>query len=312
MRLFRNRWDRVGGPTVRPLTAEDGPALRAFLDEDPTAHLFAAEQLTRLGLPRSSFLTNLAAASPFLGVVEDAGAGPEVTGVLWFGANLVPVSLRPHHYARAAQYVTATRREISSVFGPAEHVLGLWNELGPLGHTPFDLRPDQPLLALDAAALAAAGDPAERGADPAAAGIRPVRWAEPADLERLFPAAVAMFTEEVGYSPLERSPGIYEERLRESVASRRNLLATDRDGRVVFKADLGLVADGRCQFQGVWLAPELRGLHLSVPLLAAACRLALERFDEVSLYVNDYNLPARALYRSVGFRQAGTFATVLF
>jgi len=32
----------------------------------------------------------------------------------------------------------------------------------------------------------------------------------------------------------------------------------------------------------------------------------------VSLYVNSYNTAARKAYRAVGFRQQGTFATVLF
>ncbi len=32
----------------------------------------------------------------------------------------------------------------------------------------------------------------------------------------------------------------------------------------------------------------------------------------VSLYVNDYNAPALATYRRVGFEQVGTYATVLF
>lgn len=31
----------------------------------------------------------------------------------------------------------------------------------------------------------------------------------------------------------------------------------------------------------------------------------------VSLYVNDFNTPALGLYRSLGFEQVGTFATVL-
>jgi predicted GNAT family acetyltransferase len=32
----------------------------------------------------------------------------------------------------------------------------------------------------------------------------------------------------------------------------------------------------------------------------------------VSLYVNDFNLPARAAYRRAGFTQTATFASVLF
>jgi predicted GNAT family acetyltransferase len=32
----------------------------------------------------------------------------------------------------------------------------------------------------------------------------------------------------------------------------------------------------------------------------------------VSLYVNDFNAPARRAYERVGFRQVGTFMSVLF
>lgn len=32
----------------------------------------------------------------------------------------------------------------------------------------------------------------------------------------------------------------------------------------------------------------------------------------MSLYVNDYNTAARKAYRAVGFREVGSFATVLF
>jgi hypothetical protein len=32
----------------------------------------------------------------------------------------------------------------------------------------------------------------------------------------------------------------------------------------------------------------------------------------VTLYVNDYNTPARAAYRRAGFTQTGTFMSVLF
>ena len=46
--------------------------------------------------------------------------------------------------------------------------------------------------------------------------------------------------------------------------------------------------------------------------MAAVVEHALARIAPVvTLYVNDYNLPARS-YRRVGFRQIGEFATVLF
>jgi predicted GNAT family acetyltransferase len=41
-----------------------------------------------------------------------------------------------------------------------------------------------------------------------------------------------------------------------------------------------------------------------------ACRRDLA--PAVSLYVNDFNAPARRAYERVGFSQVGTFASILF
>jgi predicted GNAT family acetyltransferase len=47
--------------------------------------------------------------------------------------------------------------------------------------------------------------------------------------------------------------------------------------------------------------------------MAAVLGYALREIAPVaSLYVNDYNLPARAAYRRVGFRETGAFMSVLF
>ena len=85
------------------------------------------------------------------------------------------------------------------------------------------------------------------------------------------------------------------------------------DGEVEFKAEIGSVSPMVCQVQGVWVARDLRGQGLSIPGMAAVVELARATFTPtVSLYVNDFNTPARKSYISVGFEQVGTFATVLF
>ena len=73
-----------------------------------------------------------------------------------------------------------------------------------------------------------------------------------------------------------------------------------------------MVTRHTAQVQGVWVAPEWRGRGLGTMAMSAVVRDALRRVaPSVSLYVNDYNLSARTVYTRCGFRQLGTFATVL-
>jgi predicted GNAT family acetyltransferase len=47
--------------------------------------------------------------------------------------------------------------------------------------------------------------------------------------------------------------------------------------------------------------------------MAAVAEIALRDIAPVvSLYVNDFNIPARRAYARVGFREVGSFASVLF
>lgn len=218
-------------------------------------------------------------------------------GLCWTGGNMVPLGIPAPLMPEVAAEVRRRNRRYSSIVGPAEGVMALWEQLEPTSPKPRDVRPDQPSMVITA--------------DPAVEPDPLVRLTTEADIDVLMPACVSMFTEEVGYSPLSIGGG-YERRVRSLVAAGRSL-ARIEDGRVVFKAELGTVALGVTQVQGVWVEPELRGRGLARAGLAAVVAHARAHVaPTVSLYVNSYNTAAIAAYDAVGFRRAGTFATVLF
>ncbi len=88
---------------------------------------------------------------------------------------------------------------------------------------------------------------------------------------------------------------------------------TDWNLADVFEAVAARAPERACQIQGVWVDPARRGEGLSVAGMAAVVALALGVVAPVaSLYVNDYNAPARRAYERVGFAEVGTFTSVLF
>lgn len=138
------------------------------------------------------------------------------------------------------------------------------------------------------------------------------RLATSADLGELLPAAAAMFTEEVGFDPVARYGDGYAARLRTLIAGQRSAIVTDVNGRVIFKADAGIVNLDAAQVQGVWLHPDYRGYGLAKPFFAAAAQILQRYYPHLSLYVNDYNARALAMYRGTGWEQIGQFSTIIF
>ena len=190
-------------------------------------------------------------------------------------------------------------RRCSSLVGPSAAVAQLWGLLRPHWGPARDVRAAQPLMAIDG--------PPEIAADPA---VRRVRSDE---IDILLPASIAMFTEEVGVSPLSGDGGAaYRARVSELVRAGR-AFARIENGRVIFKAEVGAATPQACQVQGVWVRPEFRGQGLAAPGMAAVANEARRSISPVvSLYVNDFNAPARAAYRRAGFREVGEFMSVLF
>lgn len=217
----------------------------------------------------------------------------------WMGANLVPVHAGPAAAAAFAELAAGEARQCSSMVGPADAVLRMWSAVRGVWGPARDVRADQPVLMTE--------EPAAVAADPA------VRLVRPHEFDALFPAAVAMYTEEVGVSPLVEAGGqAYRDRIAELIRSRR-AFARIEHGEVVFKAELAVITRHTAQIQGVWVAPGWRGRGLASAGVAAVTREALRHVaPSVSLYVNAHNLAARRVYARCGFRQVGTFATILF
>jgi len=279
-------------PAARVLDEADEAAVHRLLATDPVAACVLAGRVEIAG-------TNPAAlGAPLWGI----GSGRELDAVCLAGANLIPFAVPGAERGAAVAFAERARRagrRCSTIVGPAGAVAPLWDLLAPHWGPARDHRPRQPLMAIDRAPSVT---PEPR--------VRPVR---PDQLEILLPAAVAMFTEEVGVSPLRVDGGAgYRARVSELVNAGQSL-AWIEDGQVLFKAEIGAVSRAACQVQGVWVAPAHRGRGIGTAGTAAVVEYARAALAPVvSLYVNDFNAPARASYRRVGFREVGQYASVLF
>ena len=221
-----------------------------------------------------------------------------LVSMCYAGANLIPVEATPAAARHFAERARRAGRHCSSIVGHTPQVEQMWQVLALQWGPARDVR-QQPLMATDT--------PSTAEADPY---VRRVRMDE---IETLLPASIAMFTEEVGISPVGNDGGaLYRARVAELIAEGR-AFARIEDGRVLFKAEIGSATTQACQVQGVWVDPALRGTGLGSRGTAAVVNEALSSIAPVvSLYVNDYNMPARRAYERVGFSTVGSFTSVLF
>ncbi len=276
---------------VRTLRPDDAAALRRLLAQDPEVNAFVEHRIdvTRLD-PRWL-------GGEIWGYCEDG----RLVAACHHAANMIPVQAGPAAVEAFASVAAERRRTCGSMVGLRDQVLPLWERLQGRWGPARSVRPDQPFLVMRERS-GCAPDPL-------------VRHVVPEELDVLYPASVAMYTEEVGVSP--EVPGVdpdagYRGRVAQLIR-RGWAFARIEDGQVVFKAEVGAATPRACQVQGVWVHPELRGQGLAGSAMAAVVALALRHIaPAVTLYVNADNHAARATYERVGFEQTQTFATVLF
>jgi len=226
-------------------------------------------------------------------------ADGELVSACHAAANLVPVEATPEAIQAFAARGIAQRRHCSTIVGPVDPVASLWKELSSHWSPPREFRWDQPHMQTS--------QPPPVDPDPL------VGRTTAADLDALYPACVAMYTEEVGISPEDAGGAqMYRARVSQLIAKGWSF-ARIENGRVVFKAEVAAASPYACQVQGVYVDPDRRGEGLAVAGMAAVLALALRDVAPiVSLYVNHHNTPALRAYEAVGFKQTDVFATIMF
>jgi uncharacterized protein len=275
--------------SIRLLDERDRGAVLAICDRDPVANVFVSSRVRAHGLEPGRLGAQMWGHAP----------GGQLESLCYSGANLVPVAATPDAVAAFADRALRQGRRCSSVVGPAADIQALWALLRPQWGPAREIRPVQPVMVISGPPLVPP--------DPL------VRQVLPDEIDILWPACVAMFTEEVGVSPLTGDGGAsYRARLEQLIRAGR-AFARIEAGRVIFKAEVGAVTPQACQIQGVWVRPEYRGQGLAAPGMAAVAADAARSFAPVvTLYVNEFNQPARAAYRRTGFTEVGRFMSVLF
>ncbi len=231
--------------SVRQLDERDRAAVLAICDRDPVTNVFVSSRVRALGLEPGRLGAQLWGHAP----------GGRLESLCYSGANLVPVAATPDAVVAFADRALRQGRRCSSVVGAAAEVQALWALLRPHWGPAREVRPVQPVMVTPGPPLV-----------PPDPQVRRVR---PDEIDILWPACVAMFTEEVGVSPVAGDGGAsYRARLEQLIRGGR-AFARIEGGRVIFKAEIGAVTPQVCQVQGVWVRPECRGRGLAAPGMAA-------------------------------------------
>ncbi len=153
-------------------------------------------------------------------------ADGRLRSLCYAGANLVPICAGAEAVRAFADRARRAGRRCSSIVGPAEPTALLWRLLEPGWGPAREVRANQPLMVTESPSADITPDPL----------VRRIRKDE---MEVLMPACVAMFTEEVGISPLAGDGGLlYQARVAELIGAGRSF-ARIEDGKVVFKAEIG-------------------------------------------------------------------------
>ncbi|MGA2760507.1 MAG: GNAT family N-acetyltransferase [Candidatus Cybelea sp.] len=219
-----------------------------------------------------------------------------IAGVAYHGRQIV-IAAEPPAIAPLAAYLLRHSGN-RMIVGPRDTVREFWRIAGRAMGRPRLVRDRQFVMMVDPARLRRCG------------AIVTVRHAEMDEWRAVAESSASMIRQELEYDPRRNSVN-FNRAIREMI-DRRLWWVGVTSGRLCFFCNIGPWSEQTAQLQGIWTPPELRGQGLAAASLAAICDRLFEITPTLSLYVNDFNDAAIALYRRLGFENVGDFQTILF
>lgn len=266
------------------LSASNAPAALAFLERRPFENVYVYWLIASGQTGRGE-------------VVLWRDAAGAVAGLCYIGLQLVPVvddAAALEAFADRARRVRSTRM----IVGARAAVEPLWRLMREAMPAPRTIRASQPVYAVARAALRFTRDDA------------PVAPATLAELDEIALNSALMIAGELGGDP-RRTNADFRGRTARIIEAgwwwRCRIGAS-----LAFMCNVGSTMPQTSQLQGVWSPPAMRGRGHATRALGAICDRLLDAIPTLTLYVNDFNAPAIALYERVGFARVGEFQTILF
>ncbi|MHB8702811.1 MAG: GNAT family N-acetyltransferase [Candidatus Tyrphobacter sp.] len=254
----------------------------AYLDRSPYENVF----LTYIALEGGPLQRDVR-------IVRDGD--DRVCGVGFFGRHVV---LAGEDAALPALAEAAAGLNENAVVGPQRTVNTYW-QLIRSQHAPARLvRERQPVMAVDAQSL--------RGAN----GAVSVRRARESEWAVIAENSAAMISGEIEADARLEMPQ-FGAGIRHMIRLGLWWVGECREG-LCFFCNVGAWSPQTAQLQGIWTPPRFRRRGIATAALGAICRTLLCMVPSLSLYVNDFNAPAIALYRGIGFREVGALQTIFF
>lgn len=220
----------------------------------------------------------------------------EIRGVAYYGRQMA-IAADADAVPAFAEHARRVRGE-RMIIGERGAVSAFWR-LARQWHAPPRLvREHQLVMMLDRSRLRAYDASVE------------VRNARTSEWKAVADSATAMVRQELEYDP-QSDPASFADNIKQMIGRKLWWVGVAEE-QLCFFCNVGPWCRQTTQLQGIWTPPALRGRGYATAALGAICDRLLETVPTLSLFVNDFNHDAIALYHRIGFEHVADFQTILF